>query len=168
VRPRPEFLVLLEADIRGVSIRQVESPFDVVLSSCVFEHLEDVEGVTRALAQLTSSHGVNIHLVDLRDHYFKYPFEMLCYSEVAWRKWLNPGSNLNRFRMVDYRQVFERYFQKVRLEVIAQDELAFQHALPRIHPEFLTGDPDIDSATLIQVVAHIPLTEPSAHHTEVL
>ena len=29
--------------------------------------------------------------IDLRDHFFKYPFGMLCYSERSWRRLLPAG-----------------------------------------------------------------------------
>ena len=53
---------------------------DIVLSNSVFEHLRDLPGVTEALARLTHSIGIPIHRIDLRDHYFKYPFVMLRFS----------------------------------------------------------------------------------------
>ena len=69
------------------------------------------DGITHALAGLTAAGGLNIHFVDLRDHFFRYPFEMLHYSEAAWRRWLNPTSNHNRYRVWDYRRVFEAAFR---------------------------------------------------------
>ena len=83
---------------------------DLVLSTSVYEHLDDVDGITQALAKLTAPDGAQLHFVDLRDHYFKYPFEMLKFSEAVWRNFLNPTSNLNRFRLPDYRRIFEKLF----------------------------------------------------------
>ena len=60
----------------------------------------------RRLARATVPGGEQFHFVDLRDHYFKYPFEMLCHSEKVWRGVLNPGSNLNRLRARDYERIF--------------------------------------------------------------
>ena len=54
---------------------------DLVLSNSVLEHVQDVDATIKALAALTDSNGMQIHFIDLRDHYFKYPFEMLCYSD---------------------------------------------------------------------------------------
>ncbi len=164
VRPRPEAITLLQADIRqvvGANGVQSSLPFapmtvDLVFSSDVFEHLEDVKGVTRALSEVMQPKGTQVHFIDLRDHFFKYPFEMLCYSETVWRNWLNPGSNHNRYRLTDYRRVFELYFEKVAVEAAAKDEAAFQAAFDRIRPEFLSGDPQIDAVTLIQVIASAP------------
>ncbi len=99
LRPRPEYMTLLEADIRDQKVTVEMDPVDIVLSSSVYEHLEDVEGITRALAKLTKPDGIHIHYVDLRDHFFKYPFEMLRFSERTWHTWLNPSSNHNRYRL---------------------------------------------------------------------
>jgi hypothetical protein len=156
VLPRPEAITLLEADIREIAAQRQIVPVDLIFSSDVFEHLDDVNGITRALAELTQDQGSQVHFIDLRDHYFKYPFEMLCYPESIWRGWLNPGSNHNRYRLTDYRRVFDLYFEKVSVEVVARDEAAFQATYARIRPEFLTGDREIDSVTLIQVITCRP------------
>jgi len=70
-----------------------------------------VEGITRALARLTRPGGMHLHYVDMRDHFFKYPFEMLTYSKQTWQSWLNPTSNLNRYRIPDYRRAFEAWLR---------------------------------------------------------
>jgi len=155
-RPRPGRMTLLQADIRDIHLAADFQPFDVVVSSSVYEHLDDVDGITRALAALTKPDGIQIHFVDLRDHFFKYPFEMLSYSEKVWLGWLNPTSHHNRFRLKDYRRVFEEYFDSVEIEVTARDEAAFEKARPRIRPEFLSGDLQNDSVTLIRVLASRP------------
>ena len=153
VRPRPELLTLVQDDIRTVSM----APVDMVFSTSVYEHLEDIQGVTRALARQTSPDGIHVHYIDLRDHFFKYPFEMLCYSERAWRSWLNPTSNLNRCRLSDYQRVFGECFADVDVEILESDGAALRAVLPRLQPQFLTGDEEVDGATLICIVTHQPL-----------
>jgi len=120
------------------------------------EHLDDVEGITSALAALTRPDGLHIHFVDLRDHFFKYPFEMLKYSEHVWRNFLNPTSNLNRYRFNDYKRVFESNFVKVEFTVLERLMEEFHKAKDRIRPEFKTGKDDVDAVTLIHVVAREP------------
>lgn len=155
-RPRPEQMTLLQADIREVQPSAKFQPVDLVVSSSVYEHLDDVDGLTRALAALTKPDGLQIHYVDLRDHFFKYPFEMLAYSESAWRGWLNPTSNHNRFRLWDYRRVFEKYFKNVEIQILQRDEAAFKKARFRLRPEFLSGNLQDDSVTLVLVIASNP------------
>ena len=159
LRPRPEWMSLLEADIRDVYASQMIQPVDIVISSSVYEHLDDVEGITRALAGLTQPDGIQIHYVDLRDHFFKYPFEMLRFSENTWRRWLNPSSNHNRYRIWDYRRVFESCFARVEIEILSREEEAFRKVLPRLRPEFVSGNMDEDAVGLIQVVASEPLRD---------
>lgn len=155
-RPRPERMTLLQADIRDVHLSRDFPPFDVVVSSSVYEHLDDVDGITRALASLTKPDGTQIHFVDLRDHFFKYQFEMLSYSEKVWFGWLNPTSHHNRFRLWDYRRVFEKYFEVVDIEILERKEAEFEKARPRIRPEFISGNIQDDSVTLIRVLASKP------------
>ena len=157
VKPRSEFITLLHGDIREESIQKQIAEVDYVLSTSVYEHLDDVEGITHALAKLTAPQGTHLHFVDLRDHYFMYPFEMLAYSESVWRNLLNPTSNLNRYRLPSYKRIFEKYFSQVNISVLARQENEFKQASPRIRPEFLTGDLSVDSTTLIQIFSEVPI-----------
>jgi hypothetical protein len=157
LRPRPAWMTLLESDIRDVkAISEIDS-VDIVLSSSVYEHLDDVEGITRALASLTKADGIQIHFIDLRDHFFKYPFEMLRFSESTWYKWLNPSSNHNRYRMWDYRRVFESCFDHVEIDVLSREVEAFHKLMPYVRPEFISGNLEEDAVTLIRVIASKPL-----------
>ena len=157
LRPRPEWMSLLEADIRDVYASKAIEPVDIVISSSVYEHLDDVEGITHALAGLTKPDGIQIHYVDLRDHFFKYPFEMLRFSERVWRRWLNPSSNHNRYRLWDYRRAFEACFGHVEIEIMSREEEAFRKVLPYLRPEFVSGNLEEDAVGTIQVVASKPL-----------
>ncbi len=159
VKPRAEFITLLHGDIREDSIQQQIAQVDYVLSTSVYEHLDDVDGITRALAKLTAPQGAQLHFVDLRDHYFQLPFEMLAYTENTWKNFLNPTSNLNRFRANDYRKVFNTYFGKTNISVIQRLEDEFNKTRARIRPEFLTGDDDIDSIALIHIFAELPASD---------
>jgi hypothetical protein len=81
---------------------------------------------------------------------------MLFYSERVWRNLLNPTSNLNRFRAMDYRKVFEDVFQNVEINVLERLEKEFEAVRSRIRPEFIHGDPSEDSAALIRIIAQKP------------
>jgi hypothetical protein len=157
IQPRSEFITLLHGDICDASIQSQISQVDCILSTSVYEHLDDVDGITQALAKLTSPQGFHLHFIDLRDHYFKYPFEMLKFSETVWKNFLNPTSNLNRYRVRDYQKVFEKYFNKVHIIVVSREEEAFRMAQPQIRPEFLTGDISVDSIALIYTVTESPI-----------
>ncbi|RJP50328.1 MAG: hypothetical protein C4586_06100 [Anaerolineaceae bacterium] len=156
VKPRSEYITLLHGDIRDDEVQKKIIEVDIVLSTSVYEHLDDVDGITRALSKLTAAKGVQLHFIDLRDHFFKYPFEMLTFSESVWKKFLNPTSNLNRFRLANYKEVFEAYFQKVEIAVLERLDDEFRTARSRIRPEFLTGDEEMDSAALIYILTQGP------------
>jgi hypothetical protein len=159
VLPRPEQITLLHGDIREAKIQAQISSVDLVLSTSVYEHLGDVEGITAALAKLTAPMGSHLHFIDMRDHYFKFPFEMLAYSKEVWLNFLNPTSNLNRYRLPAYRNTFEKNFGRVKIDVLARQEEEFKKMGNRIRPEFLTGDLGIDSVTLIELFAEEPRHE---------
>lgn len=153
VIPNPQVLTLLHGDIRRLAVTEQIQPVDYVFSNSVYEHLGDVEGITAALAHMSSSEALHLHFVDLRDHFFKYPFEMLCYSQEVWQHWLDPTSHHNRFRLNDYLRAFQHYFRRVEIFVLESDLPAFLRIKPRIRPEFLTGDDEVDSVTLIKIIA---------------
>ena len=157
LRPRPEWITLLEADIRDVNVNSTIELVDFVISSSVYEHVDDVEGITHALAGLTKPEGLQIHYVDLRDHFFKYPFEMLRFSESTWHRWLNPSTNHNRYRLWGYRDAFKACFEQVEIKVLTREEKAFRKLLPRIRPEFVSGKMEEDAVGVILVIASKPL-----------
>ena len=159
VKPRPERITLRHGDIRDAKLQSEIAAVDLVLSTSVYEHLDDVDGITSALATLTAPHGIHLHFVDLRDHYFKYPFAMLAYSETIWKNFLNPTSNLNRYRLPSYQRIFEKYFGQVKIDVLARQENEFEQTRRRIRSEFITGDLSVDSTTLIQVFAEAPIRD---------
>jgi hypothetical protein len=156
VQPRGEYITLLHGDIREESIQKKISQVDIVLSTSVFEHLDDVPGITKALAKLTAPQGIHLHFVDLRDHFFKYPFEMLKFSERVWKNFLNPTSNLNRYRLNDYKREFELNFDSVEFKVLERLVDEFRKAQSQIRAEFKTGDEAVDAVGLIHVVASLP------------
>ena len=156
VIPKTGAIQLLEADIRQVAREGQIAPVDIVVSTSVFEHLDDVEGIAAALAAITRPGGIGIHYIDLRDHFFKYPFEMLRFSERTWRDWLNPGSNLNRYRVWHYRRAFAAAYQEVNLTILQQDRQAFERVRSQIRPEYVSGNENEDCATLIQVIVIAP------------
>jgi SAM-dependent methyltransferase len=160
ILPNPEWITLFQEDIRAVEAEAGISPVDIVMSSSVFEHLpnEDMQSIVQSLARLTKPEGIHIHFIDLRDHFFRYPFEMLTFSEQAWRRWLNPTSNLNRCRLSDYARLFNEAFRRVHVIILEQDLAAFEKARPHIQPAFLTGKAESDAVTQILVLAVNPLT----------
>ena len=155
ISPNPEYLTIHHKPINKVRLEAHES-VDIVLSSSVYEHLMHPLEVTKHLAQWTNADGSHVHFIDLRDHFFRYPFEMLCYSEATWKKFLNPSSHLNRFRIWDYKEVFQQYFEMVELDIVEHDFHAYRDNAHRIRQEFISGVESRDAATKIIVFASLP------------
>lgn len=153
--PAPEWLTVVHAPL-GQYLSEGGRPVDLVLSNSVLEHVEDMASAVEELAQVTAPRGQHFHFVDLRDHLFRHPFEMLCYSERTWRRFLNPGSNLNRLRVWDYERLFSSRFRPVIVQVRNSDPLAFRAVRRRIRPQFLSGDENRDAITYILLRASLP------------
>ena len=151
-----QYIVLYHGDIVKLAAKNSLEKFDLVLSTSVFEHLTEPETLINSLAQLTSPTGSHLHFIDLRDHFFKYPFEMLCYSNTVWKRWLNPTSNLNRLRIFDYRNIFSRDFSKIEIAAEERDIESFSISRARIQKQFISGDDEEDSITQIHLVASMP------------
>jgi hypothetical protein len=154
----PQRIMIYHLDLKVIMTQPTFEKVDLVVSNSVFEHLKEPGMIASQLAQMTKPKGSQLHFIDLRDHYFKYPFKMLCYSEQTWSNWLNPTSHLNRLRSSDYRNIFSAAFQEVKIVVDARDLNNFLLARPGIKKEFLSGNDDEDSTTLIHILASNPLT----------
>jgi len=152
--PDPEWITVVNATLRDY-LSSGGEPADLVLSNSVLEHVDDMAGTVPDLAHATGPGGQQFHFVDMRDHFYKYPFEMLCHSEGVWRRFLNPGSNLNRLRARDYERLFSASFPRVSVEPLASDLARFRAARPRIRPEFLTADETRDAVTRIFIRASL-------------
>ena len=118
---------------------------DLVLSHSVLEHVSDLDALVKGCRAFMRPDGANIHSIDLRDHYFRYPFEMLCYSEYTWRHFLNASNNLNRLRIPDYERIFAAHFDQVTIEPFLWLRDEFRASKARIRPEFLSGDDEVDA-----------------------
>jgi hypothetical protein len=154
-RPDPQYITTVNDDVRRY-VERSSSVYDLVLSWSVFEHLDDPPSIVAAISRLTADEGYNIHFIDLRDHFFKYPFEMYCHSEPRWKRWLNPSSNLNRWRSWQYETAFKAYFDRVRIFNLEAELSAFRQVKDRIKPEFKSGEDEADAVTRIQISASKP------------
>lgn len=64
---------------------------DAVFSHSVLEHLREPAALFRDMSGILTDGGIMIHIVDYRDHFFRYPYHFLLFSKRNWRKWLDPG-----------------------------------------------------------------------------
>lgn len=153
VVPSGEELILIQGDVLEKYIQEAIGKVDLVISNSVFEHIVKVERIVEVLAQLLLPEGAHYHNIDLRDHFFKYPFEMLTFKEKTWYRWLNPSSNHNRYRFADYKKAFEACFNEVSIEIVESSPKEFEEVKSRIRPEFLTGNDKIDAIGQISIFA---------------
>jgi 2-polyprenyl-3-methyl-5-hydroxy-6-metoxy-1,4-benzoquinol methylase len=109
-----------------VSAPQV-SGYDFILSNSVLEHVANIDSFFLQLKEVLHSDGVMIHRVDYRDHFFKYPYFFLMFSETTWNALLNPG-DLYRWRLDDHIAAA----QKSGLAVKSYDEVVFEDDYKRI------------------------------------
>lgn len=111
------------------------SSVDLVLSHSVLEHVMDMDGLLNELNRVIDSEGSMIHIVDYRDHFFKYPFHFMRFSGPIWYRFLNPG-DLTRARIGDHLHLFRKHGFKVKVLERSMDLLSLSRMRDRIHPEF--------------------------------
>ncbi len=149
--PDPKVFTLWHDDI--VDFPEELGNVDVVLSSSVFEHVSNPEELLISLSQLSSPGAAHIHYIDLRDHYFKYPFAMLTFSDDVWKRYLNPPSNLNRMRSWNYVNLFKSIYAETTLKVLDQNRTRFDQVKDFVQPQFLSNDDQDNSVCSILITA---------------
>ncbi|MFO7775717.1 MAG: class I SAM-dependent methyltransferase [Candidatus Hydrogenedentota bacterium] len=123
---------------------------DFVLSISVLEHLRNPEAVLDETRRILRPGGWLISTVDMRDHYFKYPWEMLKYSERQWRLLTTQrgGSGyLNRWRINRWREALEERGFQVTVEVTHHFDSSILEERPLLDPAFRNlDDPSLRTA----------------------
>lgn len=119
---------------------------DCILSNSVLEHVTDPERFAREMAALLTPGGYMLHIVDYRDHFFRYPYHFLLWSSAVWRRWLDPG-DLPRWRICDHRAAFERAGLSVETLLARPVPGAFARVRAAVHPEFARySESDLETA----------------------
>jgi SAM-dependent methyltransferase len=114
---------------------------DYLFSSSVLEHLREPEAVLKESRRILRKGGWMIHVVDLRDHFFRYPFEMLKYSERAWGflTTASGGSGYqNRWRLTRWKEALERHGFATQVIVLLDLGERLAREKPAFAPEFRT------------------------------
>lgn len=97
--------------------KPVEKEYDLIISNSVLEHVEDIDTFFKEMKQSLKSNGKMLHIVDYRDHFFKYPYFFLIFSEKTWNRLLNPG-DLYRWRLDDH--ISSAYKNNLHVEILEQ------------------------------------------------
>lgn len=147
-------LQVINTDVLALPPSELDDCPDFIISKSVLEHLHDPARVLQRCYEWLRPGGVTFHIVDLRDHYFSYPYEMLTFSQNAWDRWLNPkgGFHLNRWRLPSYLDAMKQAgFAHVHYEPIVQDPDGLTAVLPRLDRSFRSVSPEVLSILMIHL-----------------
>lgn len=140
------------ADLREVVQRLTDTSeiparsVDLIVSHSVLEHVSAPEALFTELNRLLKPGGAMLHIVDYRDHFFKYPYHFLQFSRWTWNHLLNPG-DLPRWRLSDHLKMLRQAgFAPTVLES-TQDDEAFGLIKPHLSQDFAPADPQLPVQT---------------------
>jgi SAM-dependent methyltransferase len=122
------------ARVKSLSFIENET-VDIIFSHCVLEHVRDMGSLISETGRVLKNEGCMLHFVDYRDHFFRYPYHFLQFSEKTWDTFLDPGY-LPRYRVSDHVDGFLK--AGFTVTVLARDThpSAFERIKDRIHPSF--------------------------------
>jgi len=123
-----------------------DSSFDTVLSLAVLEHVTDMKRLADDLWRLLKPGGIMFHAVDYRDHFFRYPYHHLLWSERTWQSYLNPG-DLPRWRIGDHVAIFNATGFETEILKAHSIDSEFEKVESRIHPTLRVRYSDHDLKT---------------------
>ncbi|HEX2852216.1 MAG TPA: methyltransferase domain-containing protein [Opitutaceae bacterium] len=129
-------------DLRAIPTASI----DLVLSASVLEHVSDPAALFAELKRVLKPGGGMLHLVDYRDHFFKYPYHFLQFPKTTWNRWLNPG-DLPVWRVYDHVEQLGAAGFSVRLLEEKSDAEAFARLAPRLAADYRRDDPRVQIAT---------------------
>ncbi|NTV65757.1 MAG: methyltransferase domain-containing protein [Oscillochloris sp.] len=132
---------VIQGDLLALPPGALDEPADLVVSNAVLEHVRDPQAIYRSCYDLLRAGGATYHMVDLRDHnfHFRYPFEMLTYSDMVWKHCLDlhGGFHVNRWRAHEHLLALAKAgFQMVTYESILSDVPGLQSIQRRLIGRF--------------------------------
>jgi SAM-dependent methyltransferase len=117
-----------------------DASVDLVVSTMVLQFIADPEAALREMHRILRPGGIMLHIVDLRDHCFKYPLEMLTFSASQWSRLapLKEGRGWhNRLRLSHWlRHAEAAGFADLRSAALESNPDAVADIRARLHPDF--------------------------------
>jgi SAM-dependent methyltransferase len=115
---------------------------DVILSHSVLEHVGDLAALVSQMGAALATGGVMLHIVDYRDHFFRYPLHFLQFSRWTWQHFLDPG-DLPRWRLGHHKAALERAGFNPRVIHQVEDAGQFARIRPHVSCDFDLNDPNL-------------------------
>ena len=138
-----ERVKIAAAVTRCESFAPIESgSADLIVSHSVLEHVSDLASLFSDMHRAMATSGAMLHVVDYRDHFFKYPLHFLQFSKKTWRKFLDPG-DLPRWRLGDHTLALEQAGFALRVLRAEENAREFARIKPNISADFNLSDPSI-------------------------
>ena len=116
---------------------------DMIFSTSVIEHINDLGSAFSAMKRILRPSGTMIHVIDFRDHFFKYPYHFLLFSQQNWDRFLNPG-DLPRWRLYNVLEALERTGFRSHIHSRESNAIKFEQIRPWLHSEFVGDLPGVD------------------------
>lgn len=150
---RPESLSWRVQRIDDLTTMPGES-VDLVLSHSVLEHVDRPSLLFGQLRRVLKPAGVMIHRVDYRDHFFKYPFHFLQFSDSVWDRLLNPG-DLPRHRLPDHLRMLSESAFETRTINVKHDRERFAMIKDMVHERFSGLGDDMLAVTSADLISEM-------------
>lgn len=132
---------------RASDLNQIEpGTIDLILSHSVLEHVNEPGALFKKLGNILGTDGCMLHLVDYRDHFFKYPYHFLTFSERTWERWLNPG-DLTRQRLGAHIKELKAAGFDVSIMKTQTDRMAFERIRPYLDKAYAHGSSGFEDVT---------------------
>jgi SAM-dependent methyltransferase len=112
---------------------------DLILSGSVLEHVSDPLALFAQLRRLLVPGGAMLHIVDYRDHFFKYPYHFLQFRKATWNRWLNPG-DLPVWRLYDHLDQLKAAGFSTRVLAESRDREAYAAIAAHVSSDYNRDD----------------------------
>lgn len=115
---------------------------DIILSNSVLEHVSNLNSLSSQCFQKCKAGGIMGQIVDLRDHFFKYPYHFLTFKKKTWDRFLNPG-DLPRWRLNDILSALSAAKFSNKIIEFEKSDQEFAKIKPYVSSDFNSMDPTL-------------------------